>query len=251
MILRLLPLLFSLLALCSCGNLSGDVSENPQGEISIAHLKSLCKGDSYHITSDCLLRGIVVASDWLGELYKSVIIRDESGGIEILVDSHDIHATLPIYSEVEVHCNGLKLARIGEKVEMGALPTGNFPLNNIPEAIFDRYFKVIGMVENIEATTKRIAELEHSDISNIIRLEGVRIGEAGEQRKWCDEVDGKMVTTYRTLIDNEGDSLALCIYPTCRYADRAMPENEISVIGAIDYADDRYFIHIVNRWITQ
>lgn len=253
MILRLLVILSSLLSLLHCTNNHDGyryVDSLPK-VISIAHLKSLCMGEHYRITNDYIVRGVVVASDWLGELNRSVIIVDESGGLEIAIDIHNIGKHLPIYSEVEVFCNGMMLARVGGKIELGAAPTGDFPIDNIDEILLNRYIRVVGVYEDFAPSTKTFAEISVSDISNIVRFDNISICEEERGLSWCDFENDEAVTTYRTFVDKRGKTFAIRTLATCAYAGEEIPTEEISVIGAIDYSDNRYFLRIVNKWITQ
>ena len=247
MISRLILTLISLLTLCACHI---EPSEQKATDVSIAYLKSLCVGSHYRINSDYRLRGVIIASEWLGELYNSIIIKDESGHLEVMVDVEDVATRLPIYSEVEICCNGLMLARVGGKIEMGLPSTSDFALDNINDEVVDNHIRIIGQNSEISPETKRFDDIDASDISSIVRFEDVRIA-CEEGQRWCDTLDGEVVTTYRTLVDSEDNTFAIRILPTSHYALDEMPTDEISVIGAIDYADDRYFLTIVNGWITQ
>jgi hypothetical protein len=219
------------------------------GEISIAYLKSMCKGDHYRITSDCTLRGVVVANDWLGEFNKSLVVVDRSGGVEVAINSFDIADKLPLYSEVEIFCNGLMLARIGGKIELGAPSMGDFPIDNLDEEMIGRYIRVVGVCEKFEPRTKQISEIGAADISAMISLENIRICDEERGLSWCDMVDNKAVTTYRTFVDSAGNTIPIRVLATCTYAADKIPTNEISVEGVIDYSDNRYFMRIANKAI--
>lgn len=250
MIFRLLIRLFSVVVLSACADShGGDSGEYAPQEVSIAYLKSLCKGSHYRIVNDYVVRGVVVATDWLGEMNKSAVIVDESGGLEFAVNSRNISEHLPIYSEVTIFCNGLMLARIGGKIELGIAPTAEFPLDNIDDEMFGRYIRVTGVCEDFVPTTKRFSEVGVEDIGNIVRFNDVRICDEEQGLSWCDICDDEVVTTYRTLIDSEGNNFAVRTLSTCDYAKEKMPAKEISVVGIIDYSDNRYFLRIVNKWI--
>ena len=246
MILRIAIAIFSAVLLSACT----DVAPTER-EVSIAYLKSLCSGNHYRIVDDYIIRGVVVATDWLGETNKSAVVVDESGGLEFAIDSRDISRRLPVYSRISIFCNGLMLSRIGGKIELGAPPTGDFPLGSINDEMFDRYIRIEGVEENFTAPTKLFSEISIGDIGNILRFDNLHIAEADGEVRWCDTLDGEVVTTYRTLIDKENNTLPLRTLSTCDYALERMPENEISAIGIIDYADDRYFLRIVNKMIIQ
>lgn len=246
MISRLLTALISLLLLGGC---TPHTTPSQSGEVSIAHLKSLCKGDHIYISGDYTLHGIVVATDWLGELNKSAIIVDSTGGLEFAIESSNINDILPIFSEVTINCNGLVLARVGSKIELGMPPTGDFPIDNINDEVFDHYIKIIGQSNNFAVPTKRFSEIGADDISNIVTFENVRICDEEQGLTWCNYEEGEPVTTVRTLIDRDGEQFEVRILSTCHYADEEIPTKEISVIGVIDYSDNRYFMRIVNESI--
>lgn len=248
MIFRLLTL-FSALFITACAPTPNE-SILQSGEVSIAYLKSLCKGDHHRIAEDISIRGVVVATDWLGELYKSAIIIDKTSGLEIAIDSHDISVHLPIYSEVTILCNGLMLARIGGKIELGAPPTGDFPLDNINDEMFDRYIRVIGICEDFTPATKHFSEISANDISCLIRFNNIRICDEERGLAWCNtDENGNLTTTYRTFIDSKGNTFAIRTLATCYYASEEIPSEEITVIGIIDFSDNRYFLRIVNKSI--
>ena len=246
MIFRILGIIYSLLLLISCSTTESATSQ-PK-EVSIAYLKSLCQGDHYRIVNDYTVRGVVVATDWLGEMNKSAVIVDSSGGLEFAIDSRDINEHLPIYSEVEILCNGLMLARIGGKIELGAPPTGTFPLDNIGYEMFDRYIRVVGSCKDFVPVTKRFTDICADDISSIVRFDNVRICDEEHGLSWCNLENNKPVTTYRTLIDRDSNTFAVRTLGSCHYAAEKMPTKEISVVGVIDYSDNRYFLRIVNKW---
>lgn len=249
MILRVLSIIIcSLILLCGCSK-SNYSAEQQSNEVSIAYLKSICTGDHCRIVNDYVVRGVVVATDWLGELQKSVVVVDDSGGLEIAIDSRNISAHLPIYSEVSIFCNGLMLARVGGKIELGAPPTEDFLLDNISEDMLGRYIRVTGVCNDFVPPTKRFVDISAGDVSNIVRFDNVRICDEEQGLLWCDVEEGKAVTTYRTLIDGEGNRFAVRILSTCHYAKDKIPTKEISVVGVIDYSNNRYFLRIVNKSI--
>ena len=250
MIFRLLIPLFSVALLLSCsGQEELDIKTN--NEVSIASLKSLCKGDNLLITNNISVRGIVVATDWLGELHKSAIIIDDTGGLELAIDLNDVCKELPLHSEITIQCNGLMLARIGGNIKLGAPSSGDFPLGNIDSKNLSCYIHIVGIDREITPTTRRINEIGADDICSFVQFDNLRICDEEAGLSWCDKVEGEVVTTYRTLVDREGNRLLARTLSTCLYADEKIPENEISVAGVIDYSNNRYYLRIVNKAITE
>lgn len=252
MISRIVVAICSVAILLGCNTKpeGGNIEDSaPSGELSVAYLKSLCAGDHYRITSDCVIRGVIVANDWLGELNKSIVVVDRSGGVEVAIDSRNIAKILPIYSEVEILCNGLMLARVGGKIELGSPSDGDFPIANIEEGMIDHYIRVVGVCEDFEPVTKRFSEIGVADIGAIIRFDNVRVCDEEKGLSWCDIVDNEAVTTYRTFIDSDGVSFPIRTLSSCRYGTSEIPTKNISVAGIIDYSDNRYFLRIANKSI--
>lgn len=255
MISRLLLMLISLFLLCGCANNpsvddnGGSSTEVSSGDITIAYLKSLCKGDHHRITNDYTLRGVIVANDWLGEFIKSIVVVDSSGGIEVAIESRNLSTILPVYSEIEIFCNGLMLARVGGKIELGEPSNGDFPIANIDEEMIGRYVNIVGLQPDYEPITKRFSEIGIADIGAFVSFENIRICDEEYGLTWCDVIDDELVTTYRTFVDSDGNEFAIRTLPTCIYATKAIPTKTISVAGVIDYSNNRYYMRIVNGLI--
>lgn len=246
-IFRLLIALYSVLLNVACTPSALPVLEE---QVSISHLKSLCKGEHHLITGNYYIHGVVIATDWLGEMNNSAVIIDESGGVEFGIESHNIAERLPVYSEVVIRCNGLMLARIGGKIKLGVTATGDFPLDNINDKIFDHYITILGSTSDmVPAQTKHFSEIGVGDISSFVRFDNVRICDEEQGLTWCDMEEGEPVTTFRTLVNREGERFSVRILSTCRYANDKIPTKDMSVAGVIDYSDNRPFLQIVNNLI--
>ena len=247
MISRSLIAIVSLFLLSACSTTTPNGNDGEGGKITIAHLKSLCRGSSYGISEDYTIEGTLVANDWLGELNNSIIVVDESGGLEVAIECRTLSALLPVGNKVELFCNGLMLARIGGKIELGMAPQGDFSLGNIEEKMIGRYIRIVGQAEEYAPQNGNFSELQPSDIGNIFRFDRVRICDEERGLSWCDQADGEAVTTYRTFVDRQGVELAVRTLSTCKYAFEEIPTNEVSVVGVVDFSDNRYFLRIINK----
>lgn len=75
-----------LFVLQACGNASSPEYESGDGtarHVSIAYLKSLCRGVLHPVTEDLWIEGCVVGNDLYGEFPDALVVEDESGGIDI------------------------------------------------------------------------------------------------------------------------------------------------------------------------
>ena len=105
-----------LFVLQACGNASSPEYESGDGtarHVSIAYLKSLCRGVLHPVTEDLWIEGCVVGNDLYGEFPDALVVEDESGGIEVLIDAKRLYRTFDSGSTVRVYCNGLALGDYG------------------------------------------------------------------------------------------------------------------------------------------
>jgi len=233
----------------ACDRSTSPVGETPAGErISVAELKSLCRGQSTVLTSDLVVAGSVTANDEQGELYKMLILQDDTGGIEIRLDSERLYARYPVGMRIEVLCQGLALGDYGGKVILGAAPAGDYVVDRIAESDFPRYLRPAGWQWRTPAPHRRFADLSLRLADTYLRLEEV-VFSAEEQGQPLCRPDTAALTTERHLIDAAGDTLALRIRPECLYAAEPVPSGTGSVIGILDCFAGRCSLRPVNHGI--
>ncbi len=105
-------IILSLLPSCNKHE-AASFDSSPHGLVTIAHLKTLSSDSSTTIIDDIAIEGYIMANDLYGELYKSIYICDQSGGIEISVDCRRTATTFPIGAHITVHCTTLALGDYG------------------------------------------------------------------------------------------------------------------------------------------
>lgn len=136
-----------LFVLQACGNASSPEYESGDGtarRVSIAYLKSLCRGVLHPVTEDLWIEGCVVGNDLYGEFPDALVVEDESGGIEVLIDAKRLYRTFDAGSTVRVYCNGLALGDYGGKVQLGFPPTAEYILDRISAESLGRHVRRIG-----------------------------------------------------------------------------------------------------------
>ena len=249
----------ALIVLCSawlavaCSATKPDYSEIPDddsesGLVSIAYLKSRCKGLSTNINSDISIRGTVVANDLFGEFYNTLVLVDESGGVEVSIDRERLCVDFPLYANVSVTCNGLAVGRVGGKVVLGAKPTGEFTTDRIADGDVAKYLLwQSGDITAVAPRKVRIADLGVKNVSDYLLFEGVRFADDEVGRKWCKESEGAYAETDRHIIDKDGNTLIVRVSPYCEYAGERIPAGTGSLCGIVDYSGGTYFLRIANH----
>lgn len=248
---RIVILLIIAATFWACSDPVAPFDEAPHGVVSIAHLKSLAKSESYTITDDISIEGYVVANDLFGEYYKSIVISDESGGIEIAIDTNKTATQFPISARVVVYCSGLTIGDYGGRLTLGATPAGHYTVDRISAKDISRYFLVDKSAPKaIEPTRLNINEIAEEHIGNYIRMDDVTFAsQAG--MSWCDKepASGEYITTERTLHDRKGNALAVRTIAECRYRSEKIPSGYGVVCGIVEYFNGNYSLRIVNHQI--
>lgn len=236
------------LAPAACGTAASPGYGRSPSEVSIAWLRSMSRGASTAIRDDVSIRGRVTANDAYGEFYKSIVVEDATGGIEILFDTYNLHRTFPLYAEVTLHCQGLALGRYGSMLLLGEPPTGEYVVDRIATVDTRRF--TIRRAENdacMEFPVVAIPELAPQHIGRTVRTEPL----TAEGGRWCDSdpETGAAADTERTARDSAGNTLRILLDRRCAYAEETMPHGEFTLCGIVEYRDGGYALRIANRGI--
>lgn len=248
---RIVVAIISIIIFSACNDQSSGFDKRPQGVISIAHLKSLAASESYTITDDIAIEGYVVANDLYGEYSKSIVICDDSGGIEIAIDMRSTATTFPISARVVVHCSGLTIGDYGGQLTLGAIPEGRYTVDRISERDLLRYFLIDkNSPRAIEPTVVNINDIEPAHIGNYIRLNSISFS-SQVGLTWCnkDLVTGEYIPTERTISDRMGNKFTVRTLPECHYREEIIPSGYGDICGIVHYFNGNYSLRIVNHQI--
>ena len=230
---------------------AGEYERLPYGTISIAHLKSLATAESAVITDDVAITGYVVANDLYGEFYKTIVVCDTSGGIEIAVDSATTATLFPISARITVHCSGLALGDYGGRIMLGARPTGAYTVDRISVSDLARYFTADTSAPAAPDPLRvSIGGLAPEHIGRLIELHDVTFAHyAG--LTWCDTdpETGDYITTSRALHDTAGHSVAVRTIAQCLYRAESIPSGYGTVRAVVEYFNGGYSLRIANHGI--
>jgi len=193
------------------------------------------------------------AWDFIGsvaeECYLAKSLCDQSGGIELSVDSRHTAIVFPIGARIVVHCTSLALGDFGGSLVLGAQPTAEYVVDRIAEEDFDRYFLVDrSSAQSIEPERISISDIEPRHIGNFVLLEDVNFGDQAGLA-WCetDPESGEPITTERILYDNDGNSIILRIEGGCSYAKEKIPDRSGAIGAIVESFNGVYQIRIINR----
>lgn len=134
-------------------------------------------------TSQRYVRAVVVSSDEGGNYYKSMVIQDETGGVELELDVTGLYNFYPVGQKIVLYCKGLVIGDYGKLPQIGWIYNGN-QVGRINSLFIDRYIQKDGLPslknipkpltnDEIDFTLDFDAKVVNKDINKLVRLENV------------------------------------------------------------------------------
>jgi hypothetical protein len=185
---------------------------------TIKQLKALltAPGTVAQITTDAIIRGIVIGDDKSGNLYKSLVIQDATGGILIRMEGTNLFTSYPIGQEVFVKCKGLYLGDYNKLIQLGGGVdnSGTTPsATTIPSALFSQYI-VIGSAGNVVqpkvvTVADLTTDLQDSMQNRLIKLVGFEFAAADTTKTYANATTNPPGSVNFVLKNCAGNSITL------------------------------------------
>lgn len=158
---KLLSILCTGLLLCgagltSCENYDDPVTGNvygnnsiPEGRtISIAALKEKYNDfidtstDTYTtIEDETRIEGVIIGDDESGNIYKQLVVGDETGAIIVGVNTSGLYAFCPVGQKVVIDCKGLQIGSYRKLAQIGSIYEGK--VGRMPEYVWKKHVRLI------------------------------------------------------------------------------------------------------------
>ncbi|PLW94152.1 MAG: hypothetical protein C0592_03950 [Marinilabiliales bacterium] len=205
--------------------------------MSIADLKAGYPGVLDSIGEDTIIQGIVIANDESGNFYKTIVIQDNTAGIEVKIDRYDMYTEFKVGQRVFIKCRGLYLGDYGGLVQLGYIYDND--IGRIPDVIADDHIfrdSLPGAAPT--PVTLTIPTLSPTYLSMLIRIDSVHFVEVGQT---FSESTG---TTNRTIEDEYGNQLLLRTSNYASFAANDIPAGVGSVVGVLSIYNGDYQFYI-------
>lgn len=202
--------------------------------------------------SDYIIKGKVVSSDEEGNIYKNLMIEDETAGLTVSVDQTKLYQSYKIGQEVTINCTGLYMGAYGYCMNLGYEPqTGKSNPGRIPEDIFAAHAYAYGIPANVEPqvlTIEEIAPLQSKPaspeamalMSRYVEFEDLEFENAGEPLA----VQGG--STSRYAVDAEGNRLQLYNSGYSSIWANVLPSGKGNVSGILSFYNREWQLLIIS-----
>lgn len=199
--------------------------------ITIAGLKdkfaSVTSNNPTIIEESLILKARVAGNDISGNIYKQLIIQDETGGISIGVDQNSVYTSYRVGQEVFIDLKNLSIINYGGELQIGDNSTqanriswldfkDHVHLNNWPDSTLVAP-KVVG-----------IKDLKVEMNNTVVQLDNVYFVNGGKSTFALNDA-----TTNQTLKDKDGNSIDVRTSSFATFANDQLPKGTGSLAGVL------------------
>ncbi len=195
-------------------------------------------GQFEKIVGDTIIRGIVVADDKSGNLYKSIVIQDATAGITVRLDGNSLYANYPVGREIFIKCKGLVLGDYNGLVQIGGAIDDSDPtrleLAPLPSVLFDTHL-IKGSLDNpvtarVVTPAQLTTQLQDTLQSTLIQLNNFEFATGDTSKTYADPT---RASTARNFIirDCGGNSITLRNSSFANFTGLSVPNNNGSIVA--------------------
>ena len=184
------------------------------------------------IRENMIVAGRVTTSDEGGNFYRTLVIEDATGTLELMIGMDYLYRTYPVGSQLFVRLQGLAIDEYNGVLRVGLQPeTWDYRTTSYMshQAVVDKYIHRSNSV--VAPVPERVAagELTRRLCGRLITVSGLRADD--EATTWAE---GRY-TSYRKFRDALGDSIYVQTSPYASFAAHELPRDEVSITGVLYY----------------
>ena len=152
-----------------------------QANATIAGLKAMYTTGVFEITADTIIQGIVSATDESGNIYKTLYIQDNTGGLNVQLDLSGYYTEYRLGQKLLIKCKGLYLGSYGGVIELGYGVYSTTAPSRIPASMISSFiYKDSLPGKQVEPVVLDFVSSLNDKLSMLVKIENVRFPEAGQ-----------------------------------------------------------------------
>lgn len=212
--------------------------------LSIADLRERFSGNPFLVQGDISVEGVVVSSDRAGNFYRTLCIQQGQNALEIMAGVDQLHNEFPVGCRVVAHLGGLVVAQSRGILQVGCtpLPGSGYDTDYIGSwAALERI--LVRRSEQLlppEPARMTIPELNDDRCGTLVRIDNLRYQPEKEEEEEETEViaaEDNRWSGYRRFVDDQGREIRSYVRSYADFADDAIPDGVVSLVGILQ-ADD-------------
>lgn len=190
---------------------------------------------------DIIIAGRVVSNDLAGNVFKNIVLQDETGALAVSINSYDLYKTYQQGQEIVVNLTGLKIGGFNGLLQVGAegVYNGAPSMTFMDKTLFAEHAEQNGLarIALIDTVLTTIPEVMTAKASveglqkwqsQFIRIDGVSFEDAGKPF-----AEGK--STSRYVKDAQGNRINVYNSSYADFADAILPSGTGSIAGILSF----------------
>ena len=211
----------------------------PIATITIAELKTLIVGTHPHeIEHNVVVVGRVVSSDAEENYYRSMVVDDGTGAVEVMMGISPLSADYPEGLMVALRLEGCYISYQRGIATVGTLAPAYESYDVGYLASRESIDRVVVRGDNVKVLEPRevgICELQRGDCGRLVRIDGLHLVDASSIDVGETLYDAQWAG-YSMFKDSAGDSVAVYTRNYARFAEEHIPVEEVSLCGILEWA---------------
>jgi hypothetical protein len=228
-----------------CGD--GVVTIAPNTTIKALKALRVTPGGYDKITEDLIISGTVVMDDRSGNYYKSLVIQDSTGGIEVRFNDGFLSTQFPVGRKIYIRCKDLYLGEYSDLIQLtGSLIEEGGAISDVGLTEYQVRTKIVkgGICDIVTPVGKkvRIADINDDLVSTLITLENVEFIKADTSKTYADPVT--QYSLNRTLRDCQSQQILLRTSGYADFAAALTPRGNGTITGVLGVYNGTYQLYI-------
>jgi hypothetical protein len=214
-----------------------------EANMTIQELKNKYEGQALvEITEDIIIKGLVVANDVSGNIYKQIQLQDETGGICIAIDRNNIYGDFRVGQEVFLELKGLYFGLYGGYPQIGYKYSRNNDDSFAIGQVTWEFFQIRAHL-NDYPTPEKVVPLEisgienisNSDLGKLVTIKNVYFEKGGKEPFATAPTSGGVQTESKILKSSTNPGVALTARNSsaANFSAKIMPEGTGSITGVL------------------
>lgn len=204
---------------------------------TIADLKASYAWVLDSIEEDIIITGKVVGNDESGNIYKKLIIQDQTGGIELQLDRTSMYTEFKLGQVVFVKCRGMYIGDYNKLIQLGGKFEGK--IGRLPDALINQHVFRDSLPGTVPPATLVPVKPDNKYISMLVKLENVHFEDPG--KIWATQ---DASATNRNLLDAAGNALIVRTSQYASFCNEKIPAGSGTVTGILSIFGTDYQLTI-------
>ncbi len=192
--------------------------------------------------SNIVIKGRVISSDREGNIYKNLVIQDETAALTISVNQSGLYNNFRVGQEVVINATDLCIGKYNGLQQLGNPDYSDqygWQASFMPFALFQEHVELNGLPDMAQVDTINTTLDEILSVSNLtkwqsqlIRLNNVRFEDGKGDLCYTD---GSEISSNRTIYDENGNSIIVRNSGYATFWSDKLPADYGDVVGILSY----------------